>query len=135
MKKFVALCLMTLMFFNVFGQRIKIDTITNVSSEFSAQPKDGIQNFKKYIAKEFQISKEMNEKQLNGKIICSFIVQRDGSFSDIEVLKDLGYGTAKGAIRILQKYTSNFKWIPRIIGGRYVKEFIQIEIVLDLEDD
>jgi len=124
---------MSFLFFNGFGQRIKIDTITNMSMEFPPQPKEGLQNFKNYILKEFKISKKMDKRSLKGKIICSFIVEKDGSFSDIKVLEHPGCGTAKEAIRVLQKYSSNYKWIPRIQAGRYVRQFKEIAIVLDLK--
>ncbi|WP_149913294.1 energy transducer TonB [Sphingobacterium cavernae] len=132
MKSFLLLGVMLFLFFNAFGQRIKIDTITKMSMEFPPQPKEGLENFKNYMLKEFKISKEMNKRSLKGQIICSFIVEKDGSFSDIKVLEDPGCGTAKEAIRVLQKYSSNYKWIPRILGGRYVRDLKEIAILLDL---
>ena len=135
MKSFLLLGVMSFLFFNAFGQRIKIDTITKMSMEFPPQPKEGLQHFKNYMLNEFKISREMENRRLNGKIMCSFIVEKDGSFSDIKVLEDLGCGTAKEAIRVLQKYSSNYKWIPRIQGGRYVRDLKEIAIVLDLKSN
>ncbi|MGN0002450.1 MAG: energy transducer TonB [Sphingobacterium composti] len=135
MKSFLLLGVMSFLFFNVFGQRVKIDTITKMSIEHPPQPKEGLQNFKNYMLKEFKISREMDNRGLKGKIMCSFIVEKDGSFSDIKVLEDLGCGTDKEAIRVLQKYSSNYKWIPRIIGGRYVRDLKEIAILLDLKSN
>jgi len=137
MKSFLLLGVMSFLFFNAFGQRIKIDTITKMSMEFPPQPKEGLQNFKNYVLQEYKISKKMDTRSLKGKIICSFILEKDGSFSDIKVLEHLGSGTAKEAIRVLQKYSSNYKWIPRIQAGRYVRDIkeIAIAIVLDLKSN
>ena len=48
------------------------------------------------------------EEGLKGKIYISFIIEKDGSLSDIKVIRDIGYGTGLEAIRVLRK---SQKWI------------------------
>ena len=43
-----------------------------------------------------------DEEGLNGKVFVSFVVEKDGSLTDIKVLRDIGYGTGKEAIRVLK---------------------------------
>ncbi len=47
----------------------------------------------------------------------SFIVKKDGSISNIEVLKNPGYGTAEEVVRIIKKCP---KWNPGIQNGKEV---------------
>lgn len=66
----------------------------------------GIQEFYNYIGKNYRVPEG---KGVKGKILVQFIIEKDGSLTDIKVLKDLGHGTGKEAVRILKKCP---KWIP-----------------------
>jgi protein TonB len=35
------------------------------------------------------------QEGLKGKVYATFIVEKDGSLSDIKILRDIGYGTEK----------------------------------------
>ena len=59
-----------------------------------------------------------DEPGLNGKVVVSFVVEKDGSLTDIKVLKDLGYGTGKEAERVLRKGP---KWNPAVQNGKNVR--------------
>lgn len=91
----------------------KIDstTLSNDESIYSLveekpQYVGGIQEFYNYIGKNYRVP---NIKGLKGKVIVQFIVEKDGSLTDIKVLRDLGYGTGAEAVRVLEKC---IKWIP-----------------------
>jgi protein TonB len=68
----------------------------------------GMQNFYKFIGHNYQTPEEDG---LKGKIYFSFIVEKDGSLTDIKVSKDIGYGTGKEIIRVLKK-------CPKLIPGQ-----------------
>ena len=53
--------------------------------------------------------KTPTDKTLKGNIYVTFIVEKDGSLSDIKMLRDLGLGTGAEAIRILKLSP---KWKP-----------------------
>lgn len=55
---------------------------------------------------------------IKGKIYVTFVIEKDGSLTDIKVLRDLGYGTGKEAIRVLKKMP---KWSPGEQNGRKVR--------------
>jgi len=57
-------------------------------------------------------------KKLNGKVYVTFVVEKNGSLTDIKVLRDLGYGTGKEVIRVL-KLCPN--WIPGEQNGQKVR--------------
>jgi len=58
------------------------------------------------------------------------VVERDGSLSDMKVVKDLKYGTGEAAIRVLQ---SSSKWSPGIQNGRPVRVAYTLPIRLNLQ--
>ena len=75
----------------------------------------GLTSFYKYISANFRAPEEEGFK---GKVMVSFIVETDGSLSDIKVLKDIGYGTSQEAIRVLK---ASPKWIPGKQNGKPVR--------------
>ncbi|MFD2941323.1 energy transducer TonB [Flavobacterium notoginsengisoli] len=65
----------------------------------------GMSKFYNFLDKKFKIT----EKDISGKIYATFIIEKNGSLSDIKILKDLGYGTGKELIRVLKLSP---KWNP-----------------------
>ena len=55
---------------------------------------------------------------LIGKIFLSFVVETDGSLSDIQTVKDIGFGTGTEAERVMQESP---KWLPGKKGGKNVR--------------
>jgi hypothetical protein len=85
----------------------------------------GLTSFYKYISANFRVPKQ---EGLKGKIMVSFIVEIDGSLTDIKVLKDLGYGTSEEAIRILK---ASPKWIPGKQNGKPVR--VEYSLPINIE--
>jgi hypothetical protein len=64
-----------------------------------------------------------DEPGLKGKVVVSFVVEKDGSLTDIKVLKDIGYGSGREVERVMRKSP---RWIPAEKNGRKVRcSFIQ----------
>ncbi|EKT3963562.1 energy transducer TonB [Flavobacterium psychrophilum] len=97
------------------------NTIYN-SAGIEVQPgyPGGMDKFGGFIKKNFNtddIASKLSS-DLNGKVIVKFVVEKDGSLTDIEVIRDLGYGTKEEAIRVLRKGP---KWTPGIQNGKPVR--------------
>ena len=76
----------------------------------------GMDEFRKFVAKNYNLPNL--EKDLKGKVFIQFIVEEDGSLSDIKAVRDLGHGTAEEAIRVLKL---SEKWKPGILDGKPVR--------------
>lgn len=77
-------------------------------SEVEVKPEfeGGVSNFYKYVGNNFK----RPENELYGEIKAFFIIETDGSLSDIEIIKnDLGISAEKELIRVLKSCP---KWIP-----------------------
>jgi protein TonB len=62
-----------------------------------------------------QLAKENN---IMGKVIASFIVNTDGSISDIKIVRAIGGGCDEEVIRVLRLMPN---WKPGEVSGRAVK--------------
>ena len=80
----------------------------------------GLEN--KFIGKNFQVPEE---EGLKGKIFVTFVVEKDGSLTDIKVLRDIGYGTGKEAIRVLKSCP---RWNPGEQNGKKVRVLYSLPI-------
>lgn len=79
------------------------------SIEIEVKPEfpGGTEKFHQFIDKNY---KKPNKKPtLQGFIFANFIIEKDGSLSDIKVLRDIGYGTGQELVRVLKLSP---KWKP-----------------------
>ncbi|MGQ7945430.1 energy transducer TonB [Flavobacterium sp. WC2509] len=84
----------------------------------------GIEKFYAFVGKNYQAPEE---EGLQGKVYVSFVVEKDGSLTDIKVIRDIGYGTGKEAIRVLKKCP---KWLPGEQNGKKVRVLYQLPITI-----
>ncbi len=66
----------------------------------------GLPEFYKFVTANFRVPTELKK---DGRIYVSFMVETDGSLSEIQVLRDLGFETGIEVIRVLKLSP---KWIP-----------------------
>ncbi len=72
----------------------------------------GISAFTSFIGKNFNTPTDKNFK--GGKVIASFVIEKDGSLTEIKILKEAGFGTGEEAIRVLKLAE---KWTPAKQSG------------------
>lgn len=82
----------------------------------------GMEKFYKFVGKNYQTPEE---EGLKGKVFVSFVVEKDGSLTDIKVIRDIGYGTGKEAIRVLKSCP---KWSPGEQNGKKVRVLYSLPI-------
>ncbi|WP_449439913.1 TonB family protein [Pedobacter steynii] len=111
---------------------------TNVQSEkvydfvsLEKQPifPGGMEQFYEYLKKSVRYPKEAFENKIEGKVFLSFVVETDGSLTDIMVDRKLGSGTDEEAVRVLKESP---KWIPGIQDGKKVRVKYNIPISFSL---
>ncbi len=77
-----------------------------------------LNGFYEYFADHYSIPKPALAARVNGTIFLRFIVEKNGSLSDIQVMRDLGYGTGEEAVRVLKNSPA---WNPGIQNGHPVR--------------
>jgi len=85
----------------------------------------GLNEFYKFIGASMKVPVDKDFK--GGKLIVSFVVEKDGSLVDFKTVKDLGFGTAEEAIRVLKTCKN---WIPATQNGIPVRCQYQLPISL-----
>jgi protein TonB len=90
----------------------------------------GLSKFYGYISKNYNYPAAAREQGVSGRVIVSFIVEKDGSLTDIKVLRDMGLGTGEEAMRLLKKSP---KWRAGVQNGRTVRVQYTLPIMLNLE--
>lgn len=89
----------------------------------------GIAQFYKYVGNNFRRPELDVEKTL--RVYVSFVVEKDGSLTDIMVKNDPGYGVGKEAIRVLKSLKT--KWVPGILDGKPVRTAYNLPITIKTE--
>lgn len=82
------------------------------------QFKGGMKGFGEFLRDNMVYPKEAKRKGTSGKVILSFIVEKDGSITDVTVLQGIGDGCDEVAVEALKKSP---KWLPGIQDGRPVR--------------
>jgi TonB family protein len=68
----------------------------------------------KYLSQNIQYPAEARKNNIQGTVALSFIVEKDGSISNIKILKDPGAGCGQEAVRVMQSMP---RWSPGEANG------------------
>lgn len=71
-----------------------------------------------YLSKNIQYPELAREANLQGLVVLSFIIGKDGSLNDITIVKDLGGGCGREAVRVIKNMPH---WTPGESNGRAVR--------------
>jgi len=82
-----------------------------------------------YLSNNINYPKQAREQGTDGRVIVQFIVKKDGSISQIKVMKGLGYGLDEEAIRLVKNMPN---WQPGVQGGSKVNVQYTLPIKFDL---
>lgn len=87
----------------------------------------GIEAFYKFIVKNYHTPEKSG---LKGQVIVSFVIEKDGSLTDIKVLRDVGYGSGEEAVRMLKLSPL---WSPAQQNGNPVRCQFMIPIKIEVK--
>lgn len=85
-------------------------------------------NMPQYIHKNLQFPAEAKEREIQGTVRLSFVVETDGSVSNIIIINSVGGGCDNEAIRLLQETV----WIPAEKNGKYVRSTSMQDITFSI---
>ncbi|WP_223583939.1 energy transducer TonB [Sphingobacterium sp. GVS05A] len=110
--------------------RINFGTDTIYSKpEVIPEPVGGMRKFMTWVSNNYDYPKAALENAVNGIIEISFVVERDGSLTDLKIKKELGYGTGEAALKLMR---SAEKWSSGVQNGRKVRVAYTLPIRLNL---
>lgn len=102
---------------------------TYVGAVLDRQPSfpGGMDKFYGFVAQNFRAPETQMSNTI--KVFVSFVIEKDGSMSNIKVHRNPGYGLDLEAIRVLKKLKT--KWEPGILNGKPVRTSYNLPIVVE----
>jgi protein TonB len=111
------------------------DGIVDVEDDFvlmpgeKAEPIGGLEAFYKYLNKNLVYPKKAKRLNLYGKVTLEFTIEKDGTITDIKVLKGIDPLLDDEAVRVVQNAP---KWKPAKHRGRTVRTKMYLPIVFSM---
>lgn len=85
-------------------------------------------SFGQYISEELRFPEAARATEVQGVVRLRFVVENDGSASNITILKSVGAGCDNEAIRLIQ----DTHWIPAVKNGKYVRSYYEQDITFKI---
>ena len=95
------------------------------------EPIGGYEALYGYINKNIQYPRQATRMGIEGKVYVSFVVERNGTVSDVKIIKGIGGGCDKEAVRVLAGCP--IKWTPGKQRGKPVRTHFSINIRFTLQ--
>lgn len=92
----------------------------------------GVDAFLKFLASNVKYPKEDREKGISGKVFCTFIVEKDGTLSDIKAVRGPSEAMKAEAVRVLMRSP---KWTPGTSKGQPVRVSYTVPLSFTLAAD
>lgn len=100
-----------------------------VSTDTQPSFQGGMKKFYEYLAKNIKYPEQALKKGIQGKVFLSYIVEKDGSLSQIKVEKAAGSGLDEEALRVMK---ASPNWVAGTIKGVPVRVKYNIPISFTL---
>ncbi len=110
----------------VDDEEVTIFTVVESSSEFPG----GAGKLNEFLAANLKYPAQARETGTQGLVYVTFVVEKDGSLTDIKVLRDIGSGCGEEAIRVVKMMP---KWKPAKQRGKPVRQQFNLPIRFNLQ--
>jgi protein TonB len=84
----------------------------------------------KYVSEHIKYPNEARENNVEGRVIVKFVVNEDGTLSDVTVVRGIGAGCDEEAVRMVRSMPS---WNAAKQGGNKVKCYYTLPVIFKLE--
>ena len=114
-------------FENDFNEELEDEPIfiAEVMPEFEG----GLGAFMKYMAENIEYPRKARNLGVEGKVFVQFVVDKDGSLTNIELVRGVGAGCNEEAIRVIKESP---KWLPGKQRGKPVRVKMVIPVYFQL---
>ena len=93
--------------------------------EIQPSPEGGMAGWNKYLSENLRYPPNAQLKGIEGTVIVAFVVNTDGTTTDIEILRSVGGGCDEEVIRIVQ---GSPKWTPGMQRGTPVRTRMRLPL-------
>jgi protein TonB len=113
-------------------KKVSIDDEVFVVVEEQAEFPGGLDSMYAYIHKNLKYPELAKEKGIEGRVFVSFIIEKDGSISNVKILRGIGGGCDEAAVEMIKNMP---KWKPGTQRGKPVRVQFNLPIKFELEKD
>ncbi len=107
----------------------KEDTVYQIAEEMPKFP-GGEQAMIKFVAENINYPQEAKDKEIAGRVFVSFVVEKDGSVSNVKVVRGIGGGCDEEAARVIKGMP---KWKPGMQKGKPVRVNYMMPVFFKLD--
>ncbi|SHK32874.1 energy transducer TonB [Hymenobacter psychrotolerans] len=111
------------------GQPAAPGGTTVVAPDQPARPVGGTDAFFEWIQKNQKYPVLARQRKIEGRVMVEFMIQKDGSLTDVKVLKPLGSGLDQEALRLIKAAP---KWTPATFQGQPIKQKMVLPVLFQL---
>lgn len=94
-------------------------------TEIQPSPEGGMDQWMKYLTESLQYPEEAKKQGIEGTVVLGFIINSDGTISDVEILRGIGARCDEEAIRVIQNAPN---WTPAQQQGKAVNCRMRVPI-------
>lgn len=106
------------------------DDIVHFSVEIMPEFPGGEKALLKWIAEHVSYPTSAAERNIEGRVSCAFVINTDGSISDIQILRSVDPSLDREAIRVLKEMPN---WKPGMQQGRAVRVKYNVPVRFKLQ--
>ncbi|MFD2146015.1 energy transducer TonB [Mucilaginibacter antarcticus] len=110
----------------------EVDAAPMLSPEKMPEPMNSMQGWTKFLQNTIRYPGVASSNGISGKVIVSFIVEKDGQLTNFKLERGQGYGLDEEAIRVLKLAKP---WKPGMQNGRPVRVKLTLPIAFMLEEN
>ncbi len=108
--------------FKIVEQMPRFPGCEDIAGDNAAKKACADKKMLEYIYKNIKYPAMARENGVQGQVVVSFVVNKDGSVTDAKILRDKGAGLGEEALRIVRSFNSlPQKWTPGKQRGKNVK--------------
>lgn len=98
-------------------KKMDTDSIYNVVEVMPEFP-GGMSQMATYLSENIKYPEEAKEKEISGRVFISFVIEKDGSVSNVKVARGIGKECDDEAVRVVKAMP---KWKPGLMKGKPVR--------------
>lgn len=131
-----------------FAQQANLDSIQNYEPIYGTLPADSVkylikkidqlpefpggqEGMLRYLTANVHYSSKARRKNIQGKVIITFVVDKKGSIVDPQVTRSVGREIDKEAMRVIKDMP---QWKPGLINGKPVKVLYHLPVIFKLTE-
>ena len=116
----------------VFAEPVEEEVADEIFTivEESAAPRGGMGAFFNFVKKKLRYPNQAKRMGIEGKVFVEFVVDKDGSLTDVRAIKGIGAGCDEEAVRVIKSHP---KWNPGKQRGKAVKQRMVMPIAFKLQ--